>query len=126
MTAFDSLHRRGSELNLPRLRQGGVRFVHGDVREPGDLKAAGEFDALIECSAEPSALAGYDGATSFVVKTNVLGAFHCLEAAARCGAQVVFLSSSRVYPVAALNGLAFREAETRFELLDRQELSGAS
>jgi CDP-paratose 2-epimerase len=126
VVALDNLHRRGSELNLPRLREGGVRFVHGDVREPEDLRAAGPFDALVECSAEPSVMAGVDGATGFLVRTNLLGAYHCLEAAARHDAQVVFLSTSRVYPVAALNGLAFRETETRFELLDRQPLRGAS
>ncbi len=126
VVALDNLHRRGSELNLPRLREAGVRFVHGDVREPEDLRAAGAFDALLECSAEPSVMAGVDGATGFLVRTNLLGAYHCLEAAARHGAQVVFLSTSRVYPVAALNGLTFHETETRFELLDEQPLPGAS
>ena len=38
--AFDNLKRRGSELNLPRLREAGVRFVHGDVRSPSDLEGA--------------------------------------------------------------------------------------
>jgi CDP-paratose 2-epimerase len=126
VVAFDNLHRRGSELNLPRLREAGVHFVHGDVREPEDLRAAGAFDALVECSAEPSVMAGVDGATGFLVRTNLLGAYHCLEAAARHAAQVVFLSTSRVYPVAALNEMAFRETETRFELLREQSLPGAS
>jgi CDP-paratose 2-epimerase len=124
--ALDSLHRRGAELNLPRLRDGGVRFVHGDVREPEDLRAAGPCDALIECSAEPSVLAGTDGATGFMMRTNLLGAYHCLEEAARHRAQIVFLSTSRVYPVAALNGLAHREGSSRFELLDEQAVRGAS
>jgi CDP-paratose 2-epimerase len=124
--AFDNLHRRGAELNLPRLRDGGVRFVHGDVREPEDLRAVGPFDALVECSAEPSATAGMDGATGFMMRTNLLGAYHCLEEAARNRAQVVFLSTSRVYPVAAINSLSFHETGTRFELLDHQELPGAS
>jgi CDP-paratose 2-epimerase len=126
ITAFDNLHRRGSELNLARLREAGVRFVHGDVREPDDLRAVGHFDALVECSAEPSATAGSDGATGFLVRTNLLGAYHCLEEAARRQAQVIFLSTSRVYPVAALNALAYEERETRFELRDQQPLPGAS
>lgn len=126
ITAFDNLHRRGAELNLNRLREGGVRFVHGDVREPGDLHSLDGFDALVECSAEPSVMAGVDGSTSFLVRTNLLGAYHCLEEAARHDAQVLFLSTSRVYPVAALNSLAYSEQETRFELLDEQVLSGAS
>ena len=43
IVALDNLMRRGSELNLPRLREAGVEFVHGDVREPADLAAAGRL-----------------------------------------------------------------------------------
>ncbi|HTD07575.1 MAG TPA: NAD-dependent epimerase/dehydratase family protein [Solirubrobacteraceae bacterium] len=126
VVAFDNLHRRGSELNLPRLRDGSVRFVHGDVREFDDLRAVGPFDALVECSAEPSVMAGVDGATGFLIHTNLLGAYHCLEVAARYHAQVVLLSTSRVYPVAPLCALAYRETDTRFELGSEQALAGAS
>src|SRR4051812_28780758 len=35
--AFDNLRRRGSELRVDSLRDAGVEFVHGDVREPADL-----------------------------------------------------------------------------------------
>src|SRR4051794_41553786 len=51
--AFDNLKRRGSELNLPRLREAGVAFVHGGIRSPGDLEAVGDVGALGECSPEP-------------------------------------------------------------------------
>ena len=126
VVALDSLKRRGSELNLPRLREAGVRFVHGDVRAPSDLAGLEPIDALVECSAEPSAFAGRAGDTDFVVGTNLLGAYHCLELARRNDAQVVFLSTSRVYPVHLLNQLAYEEAETRFELFDEQPLPGVS
>jgi CDP-paratose 2-epimerase len=126
IVALDSLHRRGSELNLPRLRDAGVQFVHADVRHIADLEAAGRFDALVECSAEPSVLAAVGGAGRFVVETNLMGAYHCLELAARHGAQVVFLSTSRVYPVAPLESLRWEEHETRFAWCDDQDLPGAS
>jgi CDP-paratose 2-epimerase len=126
ITALDNLSRRGSELNLPRLAQAGVAFAHGDVRERADLLAVGRIDALLECSAEPSVLAGIDGSPDYVVHTNLLGAYHCLELAREHGAQLVFLSTSRVYPVASLAGLRYRELDTRFELLDEQPLEGAS
>ncbi|MDX6665003.1 MAG: CDP-paratose 2-epimerase, partial [Solirubrobacteraceae bacterium] len=120
IVALDSLVRRGSELNLARLRDAGVTFVHGDVRVPGDLAACGPIDALVECSAEPSVLAGSDGSTAFAVHTNILGAYHCLELARAHGAHVVFLSTSRVYPTARLRALAVEEADTRFELAAEQ------
>jgi CDP-paratose 2-epimerase len=124
IVALDNLMRRGSELNLARLREAGVEFVHGDVREPADLKAAGPFDAMIECSAEPSVLAGF-GDPSYSVQTNLIGAFNCLERARAEEAFVVFLSTSRVYPVASQLELEFEEAETRFELSALQPVSGA-
>ncbi|HEV7461053.1 MAG TPA: NAD-dependent epimerase/dehydratase family protein [Solirubrobacteraceae bacterium] len=126
LIALDNLRRRGSELNLPRLREAGVGFVHGDVRELADLLALDPVDAVIECSAEPSALAGAAGDTQYVVDSNLVGARNCLELARRDGAQVVFLSTSRVYPFDALDRAAYREAPTRFELDPEQELTGVS
>jgi CDP-paratose 2-epimerase len=124
--AFDNLSRRGSELNLPRLRAAGVDFVHGDVREQADLLAVEEIGALVECSAEPSVLAGVGGSPDYLVQTNLVGAYHCLELARRDGAQVVFLSTSRVYPVRHLLDIRLEETETRFEIAAGQELPGVS
>jgi CDP-paratose 2-epimerase len=124
--ALDNLKRRGSELNLPRLKAAGVAFHHGDVRQAGDLTALPSVDAIVECSAEPSVLAGVDGGADYVVQANLLGAWHCLELARRDHAQVVFLSTSRVYPVAALCALAYEAESTRFALRAEQPVPGAS
>ena len=124
--ALDNLKRRGSELNLPRLRAAGIEFVHGDVRNPEDLDSVGPADALIECSAEPSVLAGRDGSPAYVVNTNLIGTVNCLEWARRCGAGIVFLSTSRVYPIATLNHLSYRIDGDRFALDAVQSLPGAS
>jgi CDP-paratose 2-epimerase len=126
LVALDNLKRRGSEINPPRLKEAGVEFVHGDVREASDLLALEPVDAIVECSAEPSVLAGVDGGTAYVVHSNLNGAYHCLELARRDGAQFVFLSTSRVYPVAAQERIAWEEADTRFEIAAEQELPGVS
>jgi CDP-paratose 2-epimerase len=126
ISTLDNLRRRGAELNLPRLREAGISFVHGDIRILEDLLAVGEIDAVVECSAEPSALAGLDGSPDYVVRSNLVGAYNCLELARRRGAYFLFLSTSRVYPVAALGGLVLEERETRFELAGEQPVDGAS
>lgn len=123
--ALDNLMRRGSELNLPRLREHGIAFKHGDVREQSDLASVGEYDVMIECSAEPSVLAGYSDA-SYSVQTNLVGAFNCLEAARAQGAFLVFLSTSRVYPVAPQLELQYVEDQSRFRFAADQPISGAS
>lgn len=125
IVALDNLYRRGSELNLPRLRAAGVQFVHGDVRQIDDVLAVGPIDALVECSAEPSVLAGTGGEDpGYAVRTNLLGAFHCLELARRHDAQVVFLSTSRVYPVEQLLSIAVEEGESRLEIVADQKTPG--
>jgi CDP-paratose 2-epimerase len=126
LVALDNLRRRGSELNLPRLREAGVLFIHGDVREVADLLAIESVDAVLECSAEPSALSGVDGDTRYIIGSNLIGAHNCLELARRDAAQVVFLSTSRVYPFTTLDRAAYREAPTRFEIELEQDLPGVS
>lgn len=126
VTALDNLKRRGVELNLPRLRDCGVTFHHGDVRNREDLEAIGHFDILLECSAEPSVLAGYGESPDYVVQTNLTGAINCFEYARRHRAGILFLSSSRVYPIAPLNRIALETDESRFRIQDKQPFPGIS
>jgi CDP-paratose 2-epimerase len=116
VTALDNLKRRGSEAALARLRRGGVAFLHGDVRAPEDIAAAGPVDLLVECSAEPSVHAGYGAAPGYVVQTNLVGAINCLEHLRRHGGDLLFLSSSRVYPIAPLRALPLARAGERLVL----------
>jgi CDP-paratose 2-epimerase len=125
VVAFDNLRRRGSELNLDRLREAEVRFVHGDVRSPEDLNSLTP-DLILECSAEPSAQAGYGGSPQYLVNTNLAGCFNCLELARHAKSAFVFISTSRVYPYRRLNDLRFTEDETRYTLCAGQDIVGAS
>jgi CDP-paratose 2-epimerase len=127
IVALDNLKRRGSEFNIPRLRDAGVDFVHGDIRNPADLQSAGSsFDLILECSAEPSVLAGIDGNPSYVVQTNLVGTLNCLELSRMSGADFVFLSTSRVYPVRHLRNIVYIETDTRFEIAEEQNVPGVS
>ncbi len=81
VTVLDSLKRRGSELNLPRLRDSGIEFRHGDIRSIDDFADLPPYDLMIDCSAEPSVQAGLDGSPRAVLDTNLSGTINCLEAA---------------------------------------------
>jgi len=126
IVVLDNLYRRGSELNLPRLEEAGVEFVRGDVRDPDELARLPPLSVIVECSAEPSVMSGTDGDTSYLVHTNLTGAYNCLELARRDDAFIAFLSTSRVYPVDSQLSLALEEAPTRFELAAEQPVLGAS
>jgi len=108
------------------LARAGVAFVHGDIRCAEDLALQQLPDLLVECSAEPSAQAGYGSSPQYLIQTNLAGCFNCLELARRAKADIVFLSTSRVYPYKLLNDLAFVEDETRYSLRGAQALPGAS
>jgi CDP-paratose 2-epimerase len=113
VVCLDNLYRRGSELNLPRLQAAGVEFLRGDVRDPISFPT-GPFDLLIECSAEPSVLAGHDGSPDYLFQSNLVGAYQCLEKARAWKSGFIFLSTSRVYPIAKLEAHPWREETTRF------------
>ena len=126
ITVLDNLKRRGSELNLPRLKAAGIEFVHGDIRNSEDLDPQRLTpDLILECSAEPSVLAGY-GSPGYLLQTNLVGTVNCLELARQTQADFVFLSTSRVYPISYLSQLNYEETETRFALQADQPFPGVS
>ena len=122
--SLDNLRRRGSELNIQRLTDNGVKFLHGDIRNKEDLLALGSVDSVIECSAEPSVLAGYQSSPDYVINTNLVGTINCLELARMCNATFVMLSSSRVYPYKMINNLNYFETQNRFEFSNDQDVIG--
>lgn len=114
---LDNLKRRGSELNLSIFQKKGIRFVHGDIRNPSDFESLeGNFDLFVEASAEPSVLAGLNGSPNYLLETNLGGTIPCLNFARNRAGFFLFLSTSRVYSIAPLRELNFHNSRTRFQL----------
>jgi CDP-paratose 2-epimerase len=124
--AFDNLKRRGSELNIPRLQEAGIEFMHGDIRNKEDFNQIGEISILIEAAAEPSVLSGINSSPDYVINTNLGGTINCLSFAAEQKAKFIFLSTSRVYPIESLCNIRYSEGKTRFEIDAEQTLRGIS
>ena len=124
--SFDNLKRRGSELNLSRLKDAGVEFVHGDIRNYEDFDPIGHVDFIIDAAAEPSVLAGLDTAPNYVLNTNLNGTINCLNFAVKHKAGFIFLSTSRVYPFDKLDDISFTEETTRFKIGLDQSVEGLS
>jgi len=93
----------------------GVTSVQDDLANKDAVMALGPIDALVECSADREAEA-----------PTPMGAYHCLELARRYDAQVIYLSTSHVYPLRHLRAIEVVETETRFEIAGHQELPGVS
>ena len=118
---FDNLSRFGSTENLAWLREvGEPKFVHGDIRNTGDV------DHVIQI-AKPDAifhLAGQVAMTTSIERprmdfeVNTLGTFNLLEATRQFAADaaVVYSSTNKVY--GDLEWAEMRETETRYEPVD--------
>jgi CDP-paratose 2-epimerase len=127
VVAFDNLRRRGSESNLPIFRAEGIEFVHGDVRMAADLEdIPGDFDLVVDASAEPSVLAGVSDSPRYVLETNLHGTINCLELARRRGSAFLLLSTSRVYSIPALKTIRLDESDARLVIADDQIVPGVT
>lgn len=122
--ALDNLKRRGSELNIKRLKSNGIEFIHGDIRNPEDFENLPCIDTVVEASAEPSVLAGINSPPNYTVNTNLLGTINCLNFALKNKSNFLFLSTSRVYPINQIERIQFIEEETRFSISNHQNLPG--
>jgi CDP-paratose 2-epimerase len=110
---LDNLSRAGSQLNLEPLRKRGVIVRHADLRCPSDLEELSPVDWIIDAAANPSVLAGVDGATSSrqLLEHNLYGTINLLELAKRSRGGFTLFSTSRVYSVKTLSEIPVVVAE---------------
>lgn len=112
ISILDNLVRRGSELNLSAFKEHEISFQHGDIRNKEDI--AGNYDFIMDCSAQPSAIAGYNNPW-FDFSNNVIGTMNLLEHARKTGAAMFLWSTNKVYSGDKINALQRHELINRFE-----------
>lgn len=124
LRGIDNLSRPGSELNRAALARKGVTVVHGDVRCASDLEGLPPVDWVLDASANPSVLAGVDGASTSrqLIEHNLGGTINLLELCKRSRAGLLLLSTSRVYSIEPLAGLSTVVVNQAFEPASDQEL----
>lgn len=107
IVGIDNLSRNGSWLNRSNLQSIGVKVIHGDIRNRGDVEALPQADWVIDAAANPSVLAGVDGVSSSLqlIENNVYGTVNLLEYCKRWKAGFVLLSTSRVYSIPGMSNL---------------------
>lgn len=113
---FDNFIRPGSEINRGRLKRLGAQVRHADVRSASDIESLPAADWVIDAAANPSVLAGVDGASSSrqVVEHNLGGTVNLLEYCKARKAGFILLSTSRVYSIPPLASLAVVEHDGAF------------
>ena len=102
--SLDNLFRKGSEINLKRLNKYGIKNFKFDIKNYKKISKLKKFDLIIDCCAEPAIEASRKDPDR-VFQTNLIGTFNILKKCAHDKSNIIFLSSSRVYSIPALNKL---------------------
>jgi CDP-paratose 2-epimerase len=124
ISGIDNFCRSGSETNRRRLQDAGIAVAHGDIRCAGDIDALPDCDWVIDAAANPRVLAGTTGSVSSrqLMEHNLLGTVNLLEYSRSSKAGFILLSSSRVYNIPALTKLPLKVDDEAFLLDARQPL----
>jgi len=125
---MDNLSRFGSENNVKGLAEEGVKFFRGDVRLQSDIDNLPKADWVIDCSANPSVLAGLDGKSTSrqLIEHNLLGTINLLEYCKRNKAGLILLSTSRVYSAENLAQLPVEDDDEKFFIKENNDDDGVS
>ena len=96
--SLDNLSRRGSKYNYSILKKYKIKNYNFDISKNKYFKNLPKFDVIIDCCAE-AAIEKSKTNLDKVISTNLIGTINILKKANKDKSKVIFLSSSRVYPI---------------------------
>ena len=97
--SLDNLSRKGSKLNLTRLKDHGIKNIKCNIENNNSVKLlSNKYDLLIDCCAEPSIEVSRNEIDK-VFNTNLIGTLNILKKYSSDKTNIIFISSSRVYPI---------------------------
>ena len=100
--SLDNLSRKGSKINKTRLQKNKIHNYKINIEDYDKIKLLKKFNLIIDCCAEP-AIEESKKNPNKVFNTNLVGTFNILKKCINDGANLIFLSSSRVYSIIDLN-----------------------
>ncbi len=98
---LDNLFRKGSKINRLRLKKFGIKNYNFDIKNYKKIAGLSKFDLIIDCCAEPAIELSHREPDR-VFNTNLIGTFNVLKKCLKDNANIIFLSSSRVYSIPVL------------------------
>ena len=99
---LDNLSRKGSKYNLEILKKNRIRNFNIDIENFYQLKKLPKYDIVIDCCAEASVEVSKKDIDR-VVNTNLIGTYNILKKIKKDKSKIIFLSSSRIYPIKNFN-----------------------
>ena len=107
INSLDNLSRKGTLLNLNRLKKNKIKNFKIDISNNKALKKLPKYDLIVDCCAE-AAVEASKKEVDRVFYTNLVGTFNILKKCVKDKSKLIFLSSSRVYSINKLQKLKKR------------------
>ena len=104
ISTLDNLSRKGSVFNYQILKKLKIKNYRFDISNGKKLNILPKFDLIIDCCAEAAVEISRKDVDR-VFNTNLLGTLNVMKKVKKDKSKIIFLSSSRVYSIGALNNL---------------------
>ena len=113
VSGIDNLSRKGSYKNFIKLKKKGINIFKGNLCNKNSLnnflKKKYKFNNFIHCAAYTSVLDGTNAINSKkLYENNILSTLNSLELANHFDSNFIYISSSRVYSIDALENINLR------------------
>ena len=102
--SLDNLSRKGSNYNLNLLKQNKIKNYKIDISNYKKLSKLPKYDLVIDCCAEAAVEVSRKNIDK-VINTNLIGTLNVLKKVKQDSSKILFLSSSRIYPINESNKL---------------------
>ena len=98
VSSLDNLSRRSSMINFLELKKLKINNYNIDISKFDRIKKLKKFDLIIDCCAEAAVEISKKDIDK-VINTNLIGTFNILKKIKKDNSNIIFLSSSRIYPI---------------------------
>ena len=104
VNCLDNLIRKGSIYNLNLLKKKKIKNFKIDISNYKKIQKLPKYDFIIDCCAEAAVEVSKKNVDK-VINTNFFGTLNVLKKVKKDKSKIIFLSSSRVYPIKDMNNL---------------------
>ncbi len=108
ISSLDNLSRKGSKLNLSRIKKLKIRNYKIDIQDTKKILKLPKFDIIIDCSALVEAKVDKENIKN-VLSVNFFGTNNLLMKSVKDKSKIIFFSTSRVYSIKKINDLIFNK-----------------
>ena len=100
--SLDNLSRKGSKYNLTLLKKRKIKNFKFNIENFKFIQKLPKYDLIIDCCAEAAVEVSRKNIDK-VINTNLIGTLNILKKIQKDNSKIIFLSTSRVFPIAETN-----------------------